>query len=87
MYYYCYYCITILLYITLSNKQILHGLSLNTKFIPLRLNIISSRVNKFDIQQKAMQFLPYYILLFKKNIQKLKKCQLSSNIKFLYFHN
>ena len=45
------------------------------------LNIISLRVNKFDIQKKSMQYLLYYILFLKK-MNKMKKHQFNSNIEF-----
>ena len=32
------------------------------------MNVISLRVNKFDIQRNSMQYVLYYILLFKKRI-------------------
>ena len=58
-------------------KQILHGLSLNIKiYLPetsniqrreAELNIVSTSVNKFDVQQKSIQYLLCYKLLFKKN--------------------
>ena len=41
------------------------------------LNIVSPRVNKFDIQRN-------FSFLQKSN--KIKKYQFNSNIKFLYFH-
>ena len=87
--------------------QILHELPLNIKILSpkvsdiqrreAKLNIISPRGNTFDTQQKSMQYLLYYILLFGKNEQNEKisvqfKCRIFifslmyffNNVKFLF---
>ena len=58
---------------TSVNKQILHGLSLNTKIYSpdliiiqqseAEMNITTPKVNKFDVQRKYIQYLLCYILI------------------------
>ena len=63
-------------------KQVLHELSVsNTPRREEELNIISSRVNKYDIQRNSNQDLLLYTSLF-KNTNKKKKYHTKSNIKF-----